>query len=164
MAVFAGYCALADVQAHNQEHSYNATSKPTNTQVDDWISRIGIEINMTLDRLGFVTPVVAPTAEDALEWLKELNALGAAAKAESAANAASMPNESDHATALWKQYQTKLKELREGHIVLDAPKVSDSVLERRSESPLSHMDDATLALTETDTAADFRIDKAMEQW
>ena len=110
------YCTLTDVQGFNPKRTYSATSTPTTTQVTEFISKIAGEIDTVLQGRGLTTPVTVPAAF--LEFLEQLNAVGAAALAERAMFPESQGLMGGVAAGAlhWKQYQDGLKWLKDGHL------------------------------------------------
>ena len=110
------YCEIADVQALNPTRpTYSAGTKPTATQVEGYITDIAAEIDTALKARGLNTPVTAPT--DFVAHLKQMNALGAAALADSAMFPEAMgPGASPHGAWLWGLYKGALKSLRESEL------------------------------------------------
>lgn len=118
------YCVLADVQALNPTRTYSATTTPNTTQVQGFINDIAGEIETVLQGRGLAVPVTVPAAF--LTFLKQLNAIGAAAMTERAMfpEAQGMLGGTSAGALHWKQYQDGLKFLREGTLPTGA--ASDS--------------------------------------
>jgi hypothetical protein len=110
------YCLTADVQGLNPKRAYTATSTPTLTQVGEYISKIAGEIDTVLQGRGLTTPVTLPAVF--VEFLEQLNAVGAAALAERAMfpEASGMMGGTSAAALHWKQYQDGLKYLKDGQL------------------------------------------------
>lgn len=110
------YCTSSDVQALNPRRTYDSNSTPTLTQVDGYITQIAGEIDTVLQGRAFTTPVATPT--EFVTWLKQLNALGAAALAERAMfpEAQGMLGGTAASAQHWKQYQDGLHFLRTGNL------------------------------------------------
>jgi hypothetical protein len=109
------YCTITDVRGLNPTRSYGASTTPTETQVTTYIDNIAGEIDAIINGRGYTVPVTAPTA--LVTFLKQTNALGAAALAESAMFPEPQGmGASTHGTDLWKKYQDALKWLREGDL------------------------------------------------
>jgi len=110
------YCTMTDVQGFNPKRTYSATSTPTIIQVTEFISKIAGEIDTVLQGRGLTTPVAVPAAF--VEFLEQLNAVGAAALAERAMFPESQGLMGGVAAGAlhWKQYQDGLKFLREGSL------------------------------------------------
>lgn len=108
------YCTLTDVQGLNSKRTYGASTTPTTTQATEFISKIAGEIDSVLQGRGLVTPVTTPDAF--VEFLEQLNAVGAAALAERAMFPESQGLMGGVAAGAlhWKQYQDGLKWLKEG--------------------------------------------------
>jgi len=106
------YCTITHVRALNPKRTYNATSTPTETQVESFIIRISEEIDAILAGRGFTVPLTAPAA--LLAYLTHVNALGAAALAEQAMFPESAkPGTSVRGGSLWDQYNDAKKFLKE---------------------------------------------------
>lgn len=79
----AGYCSVDDVEALNAQQvgsaGYTTTTNPTAVQVQGFVDQVYAQINAVLASAGIIVPV---TAND---YLKMLNAIGAAAWAIAAA-------------------------------------------------------------------------------
>lgn len=110
------YAALSDVQALLPKWVYDGTSKPTSTQVTTIINQISAQIDSILRSLGHAVPVTTPS--DFLDYLKQTNAIGAAAlivagqfPAESGAASTSLGEQ------LQKNYEGRLQELKDGSVI-----------------------------------------------
>lgn len=104
------YCTIIDVQGFNASRgAYSATTKPTSTQVNTMIDMIAAEIDSILTTRGVTTPVTSPA--DLVTYLRRVNALGAAADAESAM-LPSATKASPHLKDLRDQYEAALELLR----------------------------------------------------
>ena len=108
------YCTTTNVQALNPKRTYNASSTPTLAQVGEYVTQIAGEIDTVLQGRGLTTPVLTPA--EFVTFLKQLNAVGAAAIAERAMfpEAQGMMGGTSAAALHWKQYQDGLKWLKEG--------------------------------------------------
>lgn len=104
------YCTLAQVQALNAQRTpYAHDTIPTRAQVTGYMSAVAAEIDTALSANGVTTPVTTPAAF--LEMITELNAVGAAAKAEQAGYPDS--GEGSNAQRLYDAYQKGLDRLYE---------------------------------------------------
>jgi len=110
------YCTIADVQTLNPTRTYSATSKPTLTQVGEYITQIAGEVDTVLQGRGLGVPIETPAVF--VTFLKQLNAVGAAAMAERAMfpEAQGMMGGTAASALHWKQYQEGLKFLRDGSL------------------------------------------------
>ncbi|MGH2954881.1 MAG: hypothetical protein ACRD2Z_09745 [Thermoanaerobaculia bacterium] len=109
------FATVADVhQLNTGRATYTASSKPTASQVIDWLEQTGAAIEGILRQRGYSVPVPT-TATSALKYLEKCNALGAAALVEQGAQAS---DRRDQAVALWRECY---KALSDGTIDLDAP-------------------------------------------
>jgi len=120
------YCALSDVQELIPKFSISATSTPTSTQVESLIDKIAVEIDAVLEAQGFTVPVTSPA--NFVLWLKNLNALGAAARAMQGM----FPSTADKdSTPVWqtfrKDYQEGLEAIRNGDIPAGLGKGADGL-------------------------------------
>lgn len=107
------YCTITNIQALNTKRTYSATTTPTTTQVEAFITRIAEEIDAVLAGRNFTVPLTAPAP--LLAYLTHVNALGAAALAEQAMfPETTAPGTSASGVLLWKQYQDALNFLRTG--------------------------------------------------
>lgn len=105
------YCAIADVQALNpQRPTYSSSTKPTSTQVEEFIDQIANVIDSKLSARSVGVPVTTPARW--VSWLKWGNAHGAAAMAEMAMfPEGGGPGQTPHGTQLWNMYQKFLTDL-----------------------------------------------------
>ncbi|MFA5377468.1 MAG: hypothetical protein WC455_17080 [Dehalococcoidia bacterium] len=113
------YTTTAAVQALNPKRTYDATTTPTLTQVDTYITDIAAEIDAALQSRGFTTPITAGgTTTEFYAFICALNARGAAALAEQAMfpEGRGLMTTPGSSSAYWKQYQDGLKWLREGKL------------------------------------------------
>jgi len=97
------YCVLADLYSYIPKLEYTSTSKPTVTQVETIIDNIAQEIDTALQTAGYELPV---TDTDSLAFLKMLNALGAAAFAES--GTLSEKSGDTHDSKLMRAYEKRI--------------------------------------------------------
>lgn len=113
------YCTTTDIQALNPTRTYSATSKPTLTQVQTYIDQIAGEIDSILKGRGLATPITIPA--EFVTFLKQLNAVGAAALAERAMfpEAQGMMGSTSASAMHWRQYQDGIKWLKEGQMPSD---------------------------------------------
>jgi len=112
------YCTITQVQGHNAKRVYGASTTPTTTQVNEFISRIADEIDVVLSGRGMTTPITTPTS--LVNFLSQVNAFGAASLAEDAQfPETSAPGMTPHARSLWDKYQQALKFLSEGALPSD---------------------------------------------
>lgn len=115
------YCTIDDVRAKNPKRIYDATSKPTSTQVEQFITDISNEIDSTLSGREITVPVTTP--DFFVNHLKQVNANGAAALAEMAMfpEAMGTPGGSPHGTNLYKIYKDQLRQLESGALPETVP-------------------------------------------
>lgn len=109
------YCTITDVRALNPKRVYDAASKPTETQVNGYITQIAAEIDTVLLGRSLATPVTAPA--EFVAHLKQVNAYGAAALAEMGmfpeqGGTASTP----HGQKLWSMYKDAMSRLSKGSL------------------------------------------------
>lgn len=112
------YCDIDDVRRLNPKRTYNASSKPTATQVTSMCTDVANEIDTVLQGRGLTTPVTTPT--EFVAFLLLVNATGAAAYAEAgmlpeASGIGSTPQDAK----LWSKYQAMLKFLGSGKLPVD---------------------------------------------
>jgi len=110
------YCTITDVQGLNSQRTYSATSNPSLTEIDDFMTQIGNELDSVLLGRGLTVPVTAPAS--LVGALKLANAQGAAALAEMAMfpEAAGTPGGSPHGQRLWVMYKEFLAWLKTGDL------------------------------------------------
>jgi len=109
------YCTITNIQALNPKRTYGASTTPTTTQVEAFITRIAEEIDAILAGRDFTVPITAPAS--LLAYLTHVNALGAAALAEQAMfPETTKPGTSASGANLWKQYQEALAILRTANL------------------------------------------------
>ncbi len=109
------YCTITDLQGVNPKRTYSATSTPTQTQVETHIANIAAEIDTVLLGRGLTVPVTTPA--QLVAFLKQTNAVGAAAMAEfgmfpEASGMGSTPQ----GQRLWTVYTKALDFLRTGRL------------------------------------------------
>jgi len=100
------YCTITDVQALNsQRDAYSATTNPSLTEVNGFITQIGNELDSLLLARGLTVPVITPT--EFVGALALANAQGAAALAEMAQfpEAQGTMGGSPHGQQLWAMYE-----------------------------------------------------------
>ena len=109
------YCTITDIQTINPQRTYSATSKPTATQVNSIMDLIAADIDVILGAKGYTTPVTTPDAF--LNWLKLLNAYGAAAEVEASMFPETVEKGSTpHSMDLLKKYEKRLTMLKSGEV------------------------------------------------
>lgn len=112
------YCTITEVQGLNPKWTYSSSTKPTTTQVEEFIDRISDEIDVVIQGRGYTTPVTSPT--ELANFLVQVNAYGAASLAEQAMfPEATGIGVTARGNVLWGQYQAALKYLREGNLPTD---------------------------------------------
>lgn len=109
------YATIANVRSLNPKRTYDATSTPTQTQVEEYLTRISEELDAILAGRGFTVPITTPAS--LLAFLTHVNALGAAALAEQAQFPESTkPGTTAHGATLWAQYTDAKKFLKENDL------------------------------------------------
>jgi hypothetical protein len=111
------YCTITDVRGKNPKQTYSASSTPTQTQVEQFITDIAVEIDNVLQSLGYAIPVTTPA--NFVNHLKQVNANGAAALADMAMFPDSPEGTSPYGKQLYSIYQKQLAALRNGEIPAD---------------------------------------------
>lgn len=115
------YCDIGDVRALNPKRSYDMKSTPTSVQVEDYITKIGNEIDSALSARGLAVPVTAPS--QFVGSLGQLNACGAAALAEMAMfPEAGGPGATSHGSELWRIYKDGIARLERGELPVSLEK------------------------------------------
>ena len=105
------YCTLAEITELNPKRVYSSTTKPTAEQVQNLITRVAGEMDSALRNQGYGVPITSP--DEAVDYLKYMNALGAAAKAEAGMfPESSGPASTGRAQSLQSEYNRKLRDLR----------------------------------------------------
>lgn len=118
------YATVIHVQALNTGRKITGTSKPSASQVVNYLDETGAVIDGILRQQGYALPI-ASSATSALELLEHYNALGAGAYVEQAA-----PSSDDRYKQAMRTWESALKMLREGAMELDAAKDSAQSLPR----------------------------------
>lgn len=145
----AAYASLANVQALLAKWPISATSKPTQTEVESFISSIAAEIDIVLAAAGVNVPVATPATF--LVWLTQVNAYGAAALASAAmfpADAGTGPAGTPLSPTLRRFYESGLAALKDGSgIPPDAPRTSSGVMMSTylTENPDVEVEDGAIA-------------------
>jgi hypothetical protein len=129
-----GYCALEDVAELNTGRTFSATSRPTASQVVDYIEQTAAVIDAVLRGQGYNLPVPT-TATSVLKLLEGYNALGAACMVEQGAptarrNGGSRGGDLD-VCAMWRAAQ---KMLADGTLDLELPLEANEHLPRTGPS------------------------------
>lgn len=101
-----GYATVADVEQLAQARVFTATSKPSTTQVVDWLEQTAGVLDGILRAKGYSLPVPA-SATQTLKLLEGYNAIGAAAFVEQGAPTS---DRRDQAMTLWQDTQKMLKD------------------------------------------------------
>jgi len=105
------YASISNVEALNSARTFTAISKPSKSDVEDFLAKTAAKLDGLVRARGYVLPVPT-TATSALELLSHFNAIGAHAYAERSAVS------SPHKDAAWEAWMECLKELREGEVDL----------------------------------------------
>ena len=114
-----GYCELEDVQSLHQQRTFAASgSKPTESEVEAWITRGFHLVNGTLTAIGYSTPVDVDNAPQSKEILREINLNYAAARVELAVYSAGLGGVPEVAKELMVEFRNALKDLRGGMLSL----------------------------------------------
>jgi hypothetical protein len=108
------YCTITDVRAKNPKQTYDDDSTPTQTQVEQFITDIAVEIDNVLQAQGYTIPVTSPA--NFVSHLKQVNANGAAALADMAMFPDSPDGTSPYGKQLYEIYQKQLAALRNGEV------------------------------------------------
>lgn len=124
-----GYATVADVEQLNTARTFTGSSKPSTTQVVDWLEQTAGVLDGILKEKGYSLPI-ATTATGALKTLEHYNAIGAAAFVEQGAPTADRRKE---AMDLWLNAQ---KMLKDGAIELGASQ-DEALSSPRSSFPCS---------------------------
>ncbi len=131
------YAVIADVQALNQQRTYDSSSKPTSAQVTQFIADVSGELDGVLDALGYSTPIPS-TATKATVIIKNITVFGAAAKAEWAAYSIGGAGDSARAELLGKEYDRRLVMLYKGQTtLLDATEGADTPAQQHEQTPIA---------------------------
>lgn len=118
------YATPSQVFARSRGRTFTATSKPSTSDVDVFLTDTANELDGILRARGYTVPVPT-TATSAYGLLAGYNALGAAAQAELAA-----PNPQGRSSDALKLWQDAKRMLRAGEIELDAPKDTGQAVPR----------------------------------
>lgn len=120
----AGYATVSDVAALNVGRAtYTANTKPTASQVVDYIEEASAELDGILRSRGYTAPVPT-TATSARRMLEGYNAIGAWQKVEHFAEASERKEEA------WRMWMDAKKMLMDGLIELDAPRETTTSVPR----------------------------------
>lgn len=124
-----GYATLSDVANRDTlRGDYTANTKPSSTQVIEYLEDASVTLDGLLRAKGYQLPV---TATSALRWLRSANADGAYARVQAAATEGDDLDESAQ-----KAWEAALKMLREGHIELEAPRDLTALGSRTNRDPV----------------------------
>lgn len=114
------YVTPTAVFARDTGRVFNQTSKPTASQVSEYVDQVAGEIEGVLRKQGYAIPI-ATGATSALAYLENLNAMGAACLIQ---QSATTPGNQ----ANWcKMYADALKMLAAGNVQLEAGTVDAEV-------------------------------------
>lgn len=120
------YCTLSDVQELIPKFTISDTSTPTQTQVESLIAKVAVEIDAVLEAQGFTVPVTSPA--NFVLWLKNLNALGAAARAMQGMFPSTTEKDSTPAWQTFrKDYKEGLEAIKNGDIPAGLGKSADEI-------------------------------------
>jgi hypothetical protein len=116
MATYGSETGVEAINAHRTD-GYTATTNPSSTQVEGFLSDGYAHINMMLAKAGYAVPVASSAA--CYGVLVTLNNLYAAAQAEEAVNVSSAGLDGEARSAvLWQRYHDGLAELLTGDLTL----------------------------------------------
>jgi len=131
-----GYCEASDVQALHQQRTFSASTKPTTTQVENFITKGFHRINGVLDAIGYTIPVDVDTYTQSADILKEINVNYALFRVELAAYSAGVGGFPEGAKEYREEFNTALKDLQEGRMKLpDAPVATDFLAAQNEREP-----------------------------
>lgn len=131
-----GYCVIADVQARFGQRTFAASSKPSSTEVEAFITQGFNKMNGVLKAVGYSTPVAIATAVKSLEILRVMNANYAASEAHLAAFSAGVGGVPEQAEYLMGLYKSDVKDLQKGLMSLeDATTTSDLIKLANDDDP-----------------------------
>lgn len=106
------YATSSQAQKHIP-FTVGASTRPTSTQLSEFLDLVSAEIDTALGARGYTVPVTAPASF--LDYLEHLNALGAAAYALLVAfPQESGPGSVAEGPSLMRQYEAKLAKLEAG--------------------------------------------------
>jgi hypothetical protein len=102
------YCTTAEVQSLTGL-TFSGTSRPTTTEVDEFVSDVAAELDGVLQAAGYTLPI---TDSDALNLLGRYNKFGSAVQAW---HAGYLSNDEPPRVAYWRTaYENFLNRLRKG--------------------------------------------------
>lgn len=120
-----GYCTLANVQAVTGK-TYSTTTKPTDTEAEDFIRRRADMINSACKRAGYEVPIPTSSVR-ASRILTHVNAIGAAADADNAVPG--LQDQNERAEKWLEQFNQYLEDLISGTLdLLDATATGDQLV------------------------------------
>lgn len=108
------YAQVSDVRVKAPQITINATSKPSEGDVQIFLDEVEAELNAILANIGYVTPVAA-AAVQARVLLRDLTATGALAKTLMARAIGVDPSALDAARAVVKDYRGRVFDLRQAN-------------------------------------------------
>lgn len=108
------YASIPDIRGMVSFKTIDDQSDPNLAEVTRMIDDISGEINMALGVAGYDAPI-SSSASDAFVWLRQLNAYGAAMRAEASS---AKGEKSEHLAFLERQYSKKLEDLITGDVSL----------------------------------------------
>lgn len=125
------YCDINHVQAHNAGRGvYTSSTKPTASQVGQFINEAASEIDMALVDGGYALPVPA-SASSAQVYLQKINAMGALCSVEASAQI------SHNEDSFCSTFKSALKQIAKGAKLPGLEKSGDTSLPRESLSVAS---------------------------
>lgn len=135
-----GYCTVANVQSLHQQRTFSATTKPTSTEVEEFITDGFGNINGGLTVVGYTIPVAI--GSDGLTYpqsagiLKTINVNYALFRVTLASYSAGVGIFPDGAAAFREDYNTAIKAMRDGIFKLpDAPQETDFLAAQNEQDP-----------------------------
>lgn len=129
------YAEIADVQELNTGRpTYGATTKPTASQVADFLEQTAAELDGIMRAKGYLLPVPS-TAISALKWLEGANAAGGWYKVELGAQASDRREEAER---LWRSMK---RSLRDGEIDLELDVDPEQQVRFSAPEPIFSLDD-----------------------
>ena len=121
-----GYCEVSDVQALHQQRTFSATTKPTTTQVEEFITQGFHNTNGVLDAIGYTIPVDVTTYDESADILLTINVNYALFRVNIASYSAGVGLFPESALPYREDFNTALADLKEGTMKLpDAPQETD---------------------------------------
>ncbi len=114
------YATIAQLQSHIQELTFSGSSKPTTTEVNNWLDEVSDEMDVKMRAAGVTVPVTTPA--NAMHYLERIVIAGVLARVFS-----SIQMESEEAAVRRLEFDAEMDRIVNNPALVRADTVRESV-------------------------------------